>query len=267
MRWLAAIGLSICLLFGTTAWAEEELSSSRPWLGVGIEPAYRGIRIIEVVADTPADIAGMSQGDHLRAINGSPVNSPEELIANISKRKVGEQVEVTLRRQGRVVRLKMELSGVLGEQELLQRRLVGKAAPGFTLPVLHGPPQGQLSELQGKVVIIEFWSPSCVPCNESIELLAGFAAQHPSDVAIVLIAPHQSAASVKQFAAKQGLSMTVLQDRTDSRTLNSYRSTLRPTLVVVDHEGIVRHADVGRQIDFLASVAAADRVLREQRIR
>ena len=43
--------------------APSDAAPVKPWLGVGIEQGYRGVRIVEVVPDTPADIVGLVLGD------------------------------------------------------------------------------------------------------------------------------------------------------------------------------------------------------------
>ena len=50
-------------------------------------------------------------------------------------------------------------------RERYQRRFTGKPAPDFTLSDLHGN-SVTLSHERGKVVLLNFWYSSCVPCRK-----------------------------------------------------------------------------------------------------
>lgn len=93
----------------------------RPTLGVRILPdhitrrsADRGVAILSVIPDGPADKAGirglrrerrgnMLLGDLVIEIDGKPVNSAEELAAAIDQHKMGDIIRLTLQ-QGKLTR-------------------------------------------------------------------------------------------------------------------------------------------------------------------
>lgn len=93
---------------------------ARPWLGiagVALSPllaeqfqlnADQGILVREAVPDGPADRAGIrggtgddpASGDVILAVDGRPVTRVADLVASIDPRRVGDNVTVTLIREG-----------------------------------------------------------------------------------------------------------------------------------------------------------------------
>lgn len=59
-----------------------------------------GAAIEEVVADTPADQAGLTEGDVITEFGGEDIASMTELIGAILRRHVGDAVELTYQRDG-----------------------------------------------------------------------------------------------------------------------------------------------------------------------
>jgi S1-C subfamily serine protease len=82
----------------------------RPWLGVsGLSltpeissyynlPAERGALITEVMLDSPAEKAEMQKGDIIIGFEDKAINSVEDLVKEIQKRKIGEKAKVLLLR-------------------------------------------------------------------------------------------------------------------------------------------------------------------------
>lgn len=87
---------------GNTEWVEEETGAEFP-VGVGVS---------EVVAGSAYDLAGGQINDVITALDGEPVNTINELLANLRRLRAGDIVEIRiLRSEGEVV-LEVEL-GVL----------------------------------------------------------------------------------------------------------------------------------------------------------
>ncbi|MCL4440639.1 MAG: PDZ domain-containing protein, partial [Firmicutes bacterium] len=92
----------------------------RPWLGVQIQPVtpdianylgYEGSAgavVYGVVSEGPAQKAGIKEGDVILSIDGSKIESPDDLIKIMQKKKVGAQVEVELFRQGKTIKVPVQ---------------------------------------------------------------------------------------------------------------------------------------------------------------
>jgi len=84
----------------------------RPWLGVsGLSltpeiaayynlPVEKGALITEVMPDSPAEKAEIERGDIIIGFGDKAINSVEDLVREIQKRKIGEKARVLLLRGG-----------------------------------------------------------------------------------------------------------------------------------------------------------------------
>jgi predicted metalloprotease with PDZ domain len=73
----------------------------KPILGVMLEPSpTTGVLVTAVMPDGPADAAGIREGDYILSIDGQRVNSPDMLSQRISDKKLGDQLQVTIWRDG-----------------------------------------------------------------------------------------------------------------------------------------------------------------------
>ena len=78
-------------------------------LGVQLEPA--GLLLTVIASGGPAEKAGLLKGDVLQKVDGAPVSTMADLLANLRMHKPGEKVTVTLMRKGEPV----EIAVTLGE--------------------------------------------------------------------------------------------------------------------------------------------------------
>lgn len=108
---------------------KESGKVTRGWLGVmiqhvtaelakefGLERPY-GALVGEVVKDSPADEAGVKQGDVIIAFMGKEINQMSELPAMVAQVKVGTKAELTILRKGvkKVLTVKI---GKLDEEQM-----------------------------------------------------------------------------------------------------------------------------------------------------
>jgi S1-C subfamily serine protease len=78
------------------------LDAVRPGDGTGLD---RGVRVASVMADSPAQRAGLRQGDVVVAANGQPVVEPSQLVAAVERAGVGGRLSLSVNRQGEMLRL------------------------------------------------------------------------------------------------------------------------------------------------------------------
>ena len=75
-----------------------------------------GIVIMDIVEDSPAKKAGLKVGDTIKKVDGESVSQPDEIQQLVQKTKVGNELPVTVIRDGKKVDLDVEV-GVLPEAE------------------------------------------------------------------------------------------------------------------------------------------------------
>ena len=83
-------------------------SVRRPWMGVYArsvedvdgDASRSGAEITRVIADSPAEDAGLRRGDVIVRVDGEPVTSAEDFRARVRAREVGVRMELELARDG-----------------------------------------------------------------------------------------------------------------------------------------------------------------------
>ncbi len=74
----------------------------KPWLGVSLTQTPDGVTIAQVIADSPADAAGLQRGDVIEAIDGTEVDNVSEFLDQLDDKKVGDTVTLTISGDGPV---------------------------------------------------------------------------------------------------------------------------------------------------------------------
>ncbi|MEW6697112.1 MAG: S1C family serine protease [Bacillota bacterium] len=94
----------------------------RPWLGVQIQPVTQDIAsylgyegsegavVYGVVSGGPAQKAGIRQGDIVLSIDGNKIAGPDDLIKTMQKKKIGSQVEVEVFREGKRIKISVQVA-------------------------------------------------------------------------------------------------------------------------------------------------------------
>ena len=128
---------------------------------------------------------------------------------------------------------------------------VGPAAPDFAgiTGWLNSPPL-TLSALAGKVVLVDFWTYSCINCQRTLpELRAWWQAYH--DRGLVIVGVHspefdfeKDPANVQRAVTELGVTWPVALDPAMS-TWNAYRNQYWPAEYLIDQQGRVRHQHFG----------------------
>ncbi|MCW4017611.1 MAG: trypsin-like peptidase domain-containing protein [Candidatus Bathyarchaeota archaeon] len=101
-----------------------EGSGKRPWLGVvGLTlteeiaryygfPVGHGVLVTKVAGGSPAEYAGMTEGDIILEVDNRETRSIEDLVQEIRKRQIGDQIRVFALRNGKEHFFELKLKGM-----------------------------------------------------------------------------------------------------------------------------------------------------------
>lgn len=77
-----------------------------------------------------------------------------------------------------------------------------QTTPDFSFTTVDKQTAHQLSDFNGKVVLINFWASWCVPCIEEYPALVTLAAEHPDDLVLIMLSSDQKASVAYEFSTK-----------------------------------------------------------------
>lgn len=132
---------------------------------------------------------------------------------------------------------------LVGTKRAESSAMVGTPAPDFILPYVSpdAPAESQrLSDLQGRVVVLDFWASWCAPCRAQTPVLERVAEAVGADKVVVLgVGTSDDRGSITRFVQKSPPAYHSVFDDQDVAATH-YRVTGLPTLVVVGKDGTVR---------------------------
>jgi peroxiredoxin len=135
-----------------------------------------------------------------------------------------------------------------GDSTPAERGLVGKPAPDFSVAaVANGNGTLALSDLRGKVVLVDFWGTFCEPCKKSFPKLQDLHAKYgASGLKIVGISEDEAEDkdALPGFANRYSARFTLGWDK-DKSIARSYKPQTMPSSFLIDKSGVVRYAHVG----------------------
>ena len=142
-----------------------------------------------------------------------------------------------------------------------------KPVPALQLTDLNGK-VWRLTDLRGKVVLINFWASWCEPCRAEMPSLQRLGEQHPYDLVVLAVNFKESTPAVQQFVQRTGLALPVLQDPQGAMA-RAWGVAIFPSTVLVGADGRVRSvlrgeldwtgADAARLLQPLFKTAASPR--------
>ena len=112
-------------------------------------------------------------------------------------------------------------------------------APKLRLPRLDAPGKLDLASLKGKVVVVNFWQSTCVPCKEEARMLARTArAYRAKGVVFVGVDALDSNGAARRYLARYGVDYPNVRDAVATQYPN-WGVTGVPETFFVDRHGRV----------------------------
>lgn len=121
---------------------------------------------------------------------------------------------------------------------------VGQRAPEIGLRSLDGATV-TMSELRGKVVLVDFWATWCSPCRDELPHLQRLYRELSTEGLVVVgVSVDREADNVRSFVRRLGLTFPIVHDA-QHVVADRYHPTTMPTSYIVDRDGTVRFVHVG----------------------
>ncbi|AQA19797.1 protease [Halioglobus japonicus] len=116
------IGISLAIPINMAAFVMHDLIEYgeviRGWLGVSVDPIRpvqgegQALLVMDVAASSPAERAGLAQGDVITHINGDPILDGRQTMHHIAQLRPGDTIAISIRRRQQ----SLELRAVVGVQ-------------------------------------------------------------------------------------------------------------------------------------------------------
>lgn len=224
----------------------------KPWLGVQMrlrKDKKPPVLASHVMRSSPADAAGLRDGDALAKLDGKAMDTPDMVSQLVAGKKPGDTVEIVFDRGGTEKKTTATLEVFPGADEVVRRDKIGTFAPAIVGEVL----QGEVSAFKGKVTVVEFWASWCQPCKAMTPILNEIFDKKSSQGVRVVGVTSEHPNLAQKGITSFGMKFSVVSDK-DDKTEPAYGPPALPTTYVIDKKGKVREVLVGFAFDEAAQL-------------
>lgn len=124
--------------------------------------------------------------------------------------------------------------------------IAGKTAEDFSLDLAGKPTR--LSDLRGKVVVLNFWASWCPPCVEETPALNHLEKYIASRNAMVLgVSIDDDPSAYKKFLQDQNVTFKTFSNPAMKKIENDYGTTMIPETYIIDRHGKIARKVIGPQ--------------------
>jgi peroxiredoxin len=140
---------------------------------------------------------------------------------------------------------------------MIQESLLGCKVPDFTVKTIKGE-SISLAELNGKVVVINFWFTSCAPCIAEMPALNKLVEEFKDSDVVFIAFARDDANELARFLEKRPFNFNIVASANDMAKSYCVELFGWPTSMVVDKSGIVRKITSGAFTDERAETQIFD---------
>lgn len=236
-----------------------EAKSGGGWLGVAMETSKGkpGVVVTHVIRTSPAEKAGLKDGDRIVKVDGSAVASPGEVSTPVSAKSAGQTITVDVVRGSKALAFSVTLAPRPTPDQIFRMEMLGetltKRLPPLTL--ISGPGPIAYPALDGKVVVVDLFATWCGPCAMMRPKLEALQAKYGPQGMSVLAISDEETATLSAWSTKNAVPYTVAMDATDA-VFSGWSAPALPSALVVDKHGVVREVEVGYDPTEMARIEA-----------
>lgn len=238
---------------------DSTAAAAAGFMGVGLEAQPDGtLRVMNVAPSSPASTAGIAPGDIIVRARGGTPGSVDTFTMSVRAAGAGTEYPIDIRRGNRPLHLTVRL-GPSPRMGLT----VGQPPPVLVSQVVMGAGPGDLEQLHGRVVLLDFWASWCGPCRMVMPVLNQLHQRYAAQGLTVLGVTDEPAATARLVGTQLSIQYTLA---TEASAPSRFGVRSLPTLVVIDRRGNVRRVSVGvdpsemRTLDHLVQQLLAEPV-------
>jgi peroxiredoxin len=147
-----------------------------------------------------------------------------------------------------------DVAARIERSETILKGLVGCEAPNFEVTTITGE-QLTLSQLKGKVIVMNFWFESCAPCIAELPALNKLANEYQSEEVVFIAFGKDPELRISKFLEQHKFNYKIVSGKYD--LVNDYCVIAGwPMNMVIDKNGIVQYIKPGGYTDERAKSAA-----------
>lgn len=136
---------------------------------------------------------------------------------------------------------------------------IGRNAPDFT--VQDSDRKITLSELRGKVVVLNFWATWCPPCVEELPSLVNLQQRmRNKGITVLAVSVDQDESLYRRFVQDHNVNLLTVRDA-NQKSNNLYGTFKFPETYIIDRNGVMRRKFIGpvdwatpEVVDFLSKL-------------
>ncbi len=132
----------------------------------------------------------------------------------------------------------------LSREQTLASPLVGKAAPGFSMPLYAVDSTLSLAALRGTPVVLNFWASWCLACRDEARVLEAGWRRYGPEVAFVGIAVNDEEEAAKEFIRRFGKTYSLGPD-VDGSSAVDYGLYGVPETFFIGRDGTILSRHIG----------------------
>jgi peroxiredoxin len=246
--WIVAAGLAAfpAIASAVSPAPTPHMFAGHAWLGVAMERTAddAGVRVQHVVRGSPADKAGVREGDAIRSIDSVAVASPDQVTRLVSDHDPGDALVAHVVRAGAPIEIRVSLETRPSADEMVRMDRIGTFAPAWVGVDPVGSAPTSLAPLRGRVVLVDFWATWCAACRALAPTLSAMQARYGAQGLTVVGITSETPEQASVFAQRSGVRYALASD-SKAETARAYGVPALPTLYVVDKRGVVRDVAIG----------------------